>query len=536
MVVLANHAIHHLCIERRALEVDAPHGLGHLGAQFLTAGVVLCAALQHTPGVVGRLVRRRKLGKHRVVREELVCLWQQAFPERGGHFAPRTVLHVELGPRVGHGRFDLHVLEADVIRVAHVETVGGKRHPVEHERLWICAVLLWHNVRRLLRRSAARSDKRNVAQGDVARTARWHSVARRHARDGRRDASVARASHVLDQDVAKVRVALALRTVTIAVADEDRRHVPFHLDVADRHVLHAPAIHDLQRKTGDAAVAVRYARHLFPPVPSPCAGRTDNDAKILIYEFKHGGEQFYRDAYDEKFNLIFEKIESCSYEDDCEFISVNRKDSGIYDEGNYFDGLYTTLYDENFNVVKKFDAIKEISAGYYNKKDCYFVDDYGYSGHMDDGLYREIYDKDFKLIKDNIIDMSSFKNPNNNIIYIIITDGVSTKIYKDDKLVKDLKYRLLNTHRDYETIEFILKFDNQYSDYFRGVYPIIYLKDKIFIRTNDGAKVLDDKFEIKLEGYKEFIDFNEEYFTFFKDKSYGFMDFNLKELVKFDRK
>ena len=262
---------------------------------------------------------------------------------------------------------------------------------------------------------------------------------------------------------------------------------------------------------------------------------TNNDAKILIYEFKHGGEQFYRDAYDEKFNMIFEKIESCSYEDDCEFISVNRKDSGIYDEGNYFDGLYTTLYDENFNVVKKFDTIKEISAGYYNKKDCYFVDDYGYSGHMDDGLYREIYDKDFKLIKDNIIDMSSFKNPNNNIIYIIITDGVSTKIYKDDKLVKDLKYRLLNTHRDYETIEFILKFDNQYSDYFRGVYPIIYLKDKIFIRTNDGAKVLDDKFEIKLEGYKEFIDFNEEYFTFFKDKSYGIMDYDFKELVKFDR-
>ena len=105
-------------------------------------------------------------------------------------------------------------------------------------------------------------------------------------------------------------------------------------------------------------------------------------------------------------------------------------------------------------------------------------------------------------------------------------------------MAKDLNYRILNSHREgYTFSEYIFKHRELYSKnyhYSRGIYPIIYLKDMIFIRSDKGAKVLNDKFNTKVEGYKEFIDFNEEYFSFYKDKSYGLMDYNLNVLVEFD--
>ena len=270
---------------------------------------------------------------------------------------------------------------------------------------------------------------------------------------------------------------------------------------------------------------------------------TNNDGKIIIYEFEHGENQFYMNAYDDKFNLVFEKIERCWYLGDLEYIGVNKKDNGIYEEENYHDGLYTSLYDENFKLVKKFNDIKGVSKEIYHGKECLFVDDYGFDyDSIFSGGHREICDLDFKVIKGDIYDMFSFKNSKTNAIYELITDSKSTKIY-DEKydLVKDLKCRILNTHRDdYTSSEWIFRYLEwdywSLSRYYsRGIYPIMNIKDMIFIRTEDGAKVLDDKFETKVEGYKEFIDFNEEYFTFFKDKSYGIIDYNLKELVKFDR-
>lgn len=269
---------------------------------------------------------------------------------------------------------------------------------------------------------------------------------------------------------------------------------------------------------------------------------TNENNKIILYDFLYDKEEgFYRDCYDNKFNLIFEKIESSFYSE-CGFICINKKDSGIYGEENYFDGLYTSLYDEKFNLVKKFEELKSVNFGIYNGEKCYFVDGYGYdiNNYFSYGAHREIYDLKFNLIKDDIYEMSGFKNDKTNEYYDFITDSKSTKIYKDNNLIKDLKCKILNTHLEYTTKDWIFKYrewDNSSLSWYyaRGVYPIIYLNDMIFIRAEDGAKVLDESFNLKLDGYKEFIEFNEEYFTFYKDKSYGIMDYNLNELVKFER-
>lgn len=270
----------------------------------------------------------------------------------------------------------------------------------------------------------------------------------------------------------------------------------------------------------------------------------NEDNKILLYDFLYENQEgYYRDAYDDKFNLTFEKIDF-SYFNDCGFICVIKKDSGIYGDEDYFDGLYTSLYDEKFNLVKKFEEWKGVSLGIYNGEKCYFVDGYGYdvNSYFSYGAHREIYDLKFNLIKDDIYEMSGFKNDKTNEYYDFITDSKSTKIYKDDKLIKDLNCKIINTHREYTSKEWIFKYRYRELDnlslssyYARGIFPILYLKDLIFIRAEDGAKVLDENFNVKIEGYKEFIDFNEDYFTFYKDKSYGIMDYNLNELVEFER-
>lgn len=278
----------------------------------------------------------------------------------------------------------------------------------------------------------------------------------------------------------------------------------------------------------------------MPKVYSDVDITANDDNKILLYDFLYDiKEGYYRDAYDDNFNLVFEKIDS-SYFNDCGFIGIIKKDSGIYDE-DYFDGLYTSFYDEKFNLVKKFEEWKSVSLGIYKGEKCYFVDGYGYDVNSDFsyGAHREIYDLKFNLIKDDIYEMSGFKNDKTNEYYNLITDSKSTKVYKGDDLIKDLKCKVLNTHLEYTSKEWIFKYRDSYDlsrYYARGVYPIFYLKDMIFIRAEDGAKVLDENFNVKIDGYKEFIDFNEDYFTFYKDKSYGIMDYSLNELVEFEKK
>ena len=269
---------------------------------------------------------------------------------------------------------------------------------------------------------------------------------------------------------------------------------------------------------------------------------TDSSENIILYVFLHEKDNFYYDVYDDNFNIVFKKIESWFYLNECDYIGINKKDSGIYEEGSWHDGLYTTLYDKNLKLVKKFDDLKSVSISQrYKGKECFFVDDYGFDieGRNDDDLQREIYDLDFKLIRDNIYDMFAVKNKKTNDIYYFITEKKSTKVYNENyDLVKDLNCRILNSHREgYTFSEYIFKYRGFYDKsyyYSRGIYPIIFLKDMVFIRLDKGAKVLDDKFNTKVEGYKEFIDFNEEYFSFYKDKSYGLMDYNLNVLAEFD--
>ena len=269
---------------------------------------------------------------------------------------------------------------------------------------------------------------------------------------------------------------------------------------------------------------------------------TDDSGEIIMYEFIHKDDRAYNDIYDRNFNIVFEKIEDYFYIDEYEYIGINKNDSGVYKEENYFDGLYTSLYDKNFKLIKKFDKVKSIRASWYGGEECFLVDDYGYGTWYGYGAKREIYDLNFKMIKDDIYDMLYLKNKKSNEEYLLITDSNSTKIYnKNNKLIKDLKCKMLNSHlADYTEEDYILNAREssewRLSAYYNvGIFPIIFLNEMVFIRTDGGAKIFNDKFDVVADGYKEFIDFNDEYFTFFKDKSYGLMNYNLNVLVEFKR-
>ena len=235
----------------------------------------------------------------------------------------------------------------------------------------------------------------------------------------------------------------------------------------------------------------------------------------VIEEMQKDERYIYVDAYVHDGKVIFvarKRVDDneywsdvCDiYDDKLEKKLDTVKFVNVYEEEGYLLINDDSIYDFDFKLIKTFD--EKIYLNRMQKFGKTFFADSDYS-NMSTRKNFTLYDKDLNPIYNNIDDVNTFTYDD----YIVMVDSEGTKI-----LDKDFNAKLISEKK--------LEIRNWYGDIPYDIFTDLDTK---------RMGIIDNNYNILVEGLKYAAQLTEKYFTYQSGFKYGLMDYSGKEIFTY---